>query len=53
LISVLTGCVLTALIASRYARVRRSVDVVSIETTPFLPTRKPVLLRNQLPSGWM
>ena len=33
------------------ARVLREGDVVSIDTTPSRPTRKPVLLINQLPSG--
>jgi hypothetical protein len=37
--------------ASRYARVRRSVEVASMLITPVRPARKPVLLRYQLPSG--
>src|SRR6185437_2801723 len=53
LTSVRTGAGLTAAIAPRYARVRRSVDVASIEITPRGLVRKPVLFRYQLPSGWI
>ena len=41
----------TAAIASSSPRVLRSVEQVSTATTPLDPTRKPVLLTHQLPSG--
>ena len=53
LMRVRTGAAVTDAIASRYARVRRSVEDASTLTTLSLPTRKPVLLRHQPPSGWM
>jgi hypothetical protein len=53
LISVRTGCGVTPAIADRYARVLRSVEHASTLTTPRAPTRKPVLLIHQVPSGWM
>ena len=49
--SVRTGLGVTAAIASRNPRVRRSVDDASTATTPVEPTTKPVLLIHQLPSS--
>ena len=51
LTSVRTGWAVTAAIASRKARVRASVAQASTLTTPCGPTRKPVLLIHQVPSG--
>jgi hypothetical protein len=53
LTSVRTGSPVTSATAARYARVRRSVEQVSMLITPPPPAMKPVLLMYQLPSGWM
>jgi hypothetical protein len=52
LISVRTGFGVTAAMASRKPRVRRSVAQVSTATTRSSSTRNPVLLIHHDPSGW-
>ena len=47
-----TGAALTEAMASRNARVRRSVEHASTAITPWGPTTKPVLLIHHVPSGW-
>ena len=51
-IQVVMGLSVTDRMAWMNASVRASVDVASTTTTPSSPTTKPVLLMNQVPSGW-
>ena len=46
------GARVTLPMASRNARVRRSVELASMALTPSAATMKPVLLIIQVPSGW-